>query len=190
MVGLFVILLGSAYFFYSRLEKIQETTDVLLEGPEGKTIPVNENSPVRKSTLSDISGAVYELEGNYVEKPEYTNGFVRGKFIIKNDPLKREIDLIAGDINGKVFYGIYENIAQRGTTWSMVSTDVIAELITPDDNIRLMIVLQPLPEDSSGYVEKQIRLLDTLALEFNNKVFEVAIPEDMTIMINRIGVVK
>lgn len=189
LIGL-ILLLGFLYFDFRRLsdqgrpikerESLQE---------DNKYIPIQEGSPIEKGILPEDKGFSYELEGTFTEEIRLDDGFMRGIFVLNDDPLGRNIEIVLGTPDGMVYTGYYEGSFDSASTWQFRETSTIASALSPGDPVKITVVLSR-ATTTDGYFKDVVDALDTIAKEFSMDEFNYRIPENFVLAGTRIGLIQ
>jgi len=152
-------------------------------------------SPIHKGIYPEKDGFMYELVGSFADEPvileERDDKAIQGKFIIKGDPMKREIDIIIGEVSGQVNLGTYKGSLDSGSTWSLITTREAYEKIKQEKEIKLRSIytFKGSPE-VPDYAQEVQNVMDVLINEFNVKKFDFEIPENFTLSVVGVGIIS
>ena len=187
---LFVMLVLISVFFLLQLRTSKQSPS--LEEVGKKSITHYAGDPIVKRIISGEKGVVYDLEGRFDEGLKAANGgFLSGNFIINGDPLERKIQVYIGDIDGNVFFGIYEKSFEGESNWKSVSSSVVAELVKPTDPVVIRFNYEFSGADGEReYLKEYEDILDVLIREFQTDDFQYEIPFDFILSSARLGVVR
>jgi hypothetical protein len=192
IIPLFILLfVASVYLFIQVRQRSPDYYDESLENV-GKTF-INQlpGDPIVKRIVADNEGIIYNIEGKFSKKLEKQGVLLSGKFIIKDDPLEREINVLIGAADGNVSYGIYDGSFNDSSTWKVASNDVVAELISPGTQVLIRVELQLAEERQvRKYIKEQEEIMDAIIRDFQIGEFTYKIPADFTLVAMGIAVVK
>jgi len=192
IILLFILLfVASVYLFIQVRQRSPDYYDESLENV-GKTF-INQlpGDPIVKRIIADNGGVIYNIEGKFSEKLEKQGVLLSGKFIIKGDPLKREINVLIGAADGNVSYGIYDGSFNDSSTWKVAPNDVVVELINPGTQVLIRVELQLAEERQvREYIKEQEEIMDAIIRDFQIGEFTYKIPADFTLVSMGIAVVK
>jgi hypothetical protein len=192
IILLFVLLfVASVYLFIQVRQRSPDYYDESLENV-GKTF-INQlpGDPIVKRIIADNGGVIYNIEGKFSKKLEKQGVFLSGKFIIKDDPLEREINVLIGAADGNVSYGTYDGSFNDSSTWKVAPNDMVAELINPGTQVLIRVELQLTEERQvKEYIKEKEEILDAIIREFQIGEFTYKIPADFTLVAMGIAVVK
>ena len=187
---LLVTIASYLYLRYSRLSSI--VTKDKVPGPNNE-IAVLANDPIKK-TFRDDGRIVYIIEGSFKSSlSRRENSYlISGIFIIRDDPLQREITTYVGGLDGNTFLGRYNNSLNGVSNWTVVPTEDIIDMIKPGDPVLLRYPLV-LGQENAGiidYVKKQEEIVDALIEEFHASDFKFEISESFYLNTSDIGIVE
>ena len=192
IILLFILLFAvSVYLFIQIKQRSPDYYDESLENV-GKTF-INQlpGDPIVKRIVADNEGVIYNIEGKFSKKLEKQGVLLSGKFIIKDDPLEREISVLIGAADGNVSYGIYDGSFNDSSTWKVASNDVVAELINPGTQVLIRVELQLAEERQvKEYIKEKEEILDAIIRDFQIGEFTYKIPADFMLVATGIAVVK
>ena len=192
IILLFILLfVASVYLFIQVRQRSPDYYDESLENV-GKTF-INQlpGDPIVKRIVADNEGVIYNIEGKFSKKLEKQGVLLSGKFIIKDDPLEREISVLIGAADGNVSYGIYDGSFNDSSTWKVASNDVVAELINPGTQVLIRVELQLAEERQvKEYIKEKEEILDAIIRDFQIGEFTYKIPADFMLVATGIAVVK
>jgi len=193
---LFVLAVSTLFLFYmlkhggdlSLFETKKEPLSVLKERLKQPSVS-NFGDPIRKKISQDETQVIYEIIGSFPEGLRLENKFLVGDFIIKNDPLEREITVVIGNTDREVYFGIYEGSFRGRASFRYVSTSVLVELIEPGELVELQIPID-LSQESEESIRASAPVLETLLDEFKKGTFEYMVPASFSLSPMRLGVVR
>ena len=151
-------------------------------------------NPIHKGIYPEKDGFMYELMGSFnglVVLEDRKDKAIQGKFIIKDDPLKREINIIIGEVSGQVNLGTYKESFNSDSTWKVITTEEAYDLIKGVKEVKLRAIYsykgsQEVPD----YAKEVQNVIDTLIKEFNVKLFTFNIPENFTLSVIGVGIIR
>src|SRR3989344_5657409 len=98
-------------------------------------------NPIYKGFYPERDGFMYELIGSFADTPvllgDRGDKAIQGKIIVKDDPLKREINIIIGEGSGQVNLGTYKESLYSDSTWQVVSTQEAYDQIKEEKEVKL-----------------------------------------------------
>jgi len=192
IILLFILLfVASVYLFIQVRQRSPDYYDESLENV-GKTF-INQlpGDPIVKRIIADNGGVIYNIEGKFSKKLEKQGVLLSGKFVIKDDPLKREIYVLIGAADGNVSYGIYDGSFNDSSIWKAIPNDVVAELINPGTQVLIRVELQLAEErEVRKYIKEKEEIMDAIIRDFQIGEFTYKIPADFMLVATGIAVVK
>lgn len=204
-----VLVLGLLGYMWWRLDRVSVVNEDELTGEEIlRDVEYNtgdRTKPVVKLITGD-EALTYDDEGN-VQKPKgvivdynlrgilvedmvmWEDGLLRGSFYIKDDPVKREMLLVAGSTEGKIYFGdvTYEADKYSGT-WSLVDSKVAEKVLTEGSEI--YIVLEYDASEETGYYRDQAEVLDGLWEDIRSGKDEYEVSEGFAVGSGKVGLVN
>ena len=188
---LLVLTVSTVFLFYRIKQKSPEYEDKSLVDIGANQIKALPGDPITKSIGINKERIVYYIQGNFAAKPEMQEPLMSGKVGIKGDPLKREIDVLIGAMDGNLTYGLYDESFQGSVTWTATSTKIIQKLMEPNTPVLIKIDLEITENaDIKKYVKERESVLDTLIGEFQSNKFAYELPIDFILITPALAVIK
>ena len=156
-------------------------------------IKSNDNNPIEKHINPYKKEVVYEIKGNMVGKLEkQKSNLLKGKMVIKNDPLKREWELLTGySGSGGAYLGIYEGGFDNRSVWKKEPTEKVIEMIKDGEEIIISVKLSYEGEGRTKSIFKgKEQFWDGLINEFNENEFKIKPRKGMVIYASQLGVIR
>ena len=197
LVVLLLLLASIGGFLVYRLinkSQPQEGVPKEISGLDQEVGSVSGN-PIHKGIYPEKDGFIYELIGNFADTPELLeergDKAIRGKVIVKDDPLKREINIIIGEVSGQVNLGTYKESFNSDSTWKVITTKEAYDLIKEVKEVKLRAIYsyKGSPE-VPDYAREVQNVMDTLIKEFNVKLFTFNIPENFILSVIGVGIIR
>lgn len=95
------------------------------------------NDPVTKNVYGNNEGVLYKLEGTFIEKPGKKGPLLSGVFVLKGDTGGREMNVLAGALDGNIFIGTFDGTFDGSSTWTAVPVDQVLAVISPGQPVLL-----------------------------------------------------
>lgn len=178
------------YLFYFREASEPGPREVQRETPTERLLPVDETAPIEKGYFRDRDAIVYELEGTFTEQLQVDGGFLRSRFVLKDDPLGRDIQVLMGTPDGKVYTGYYQDSFDSASTWQFRDSNLIASTVQPGNPVRITVMLSTATSKAQGYKEQAESVLDTIIREYSSNDFNLDLPEGFMLSISRLGIIR
>lgn len=204
LIGLLLVVFLSAFIItlYLQIRRME-----IPSGPPGPeeiskaVIPPlisRPGNPVKKSIAEGKIGFAYELLGSFtkgvaVDETRPDKAW-RGQFVLRGDPLKREIPVFLGVPTGTVVFGRFEGSFAGRSVWNSVAAEEMALEIKAGEPVQL-VVEYSLPDLSSAesvpeYFRDIQRVIDGLSGEFDSGEYTMNIPEGFSLLSRGVGVVR
>lgn len=155
-------------------------------------LPLREDIPVKKSlAAADNSRVRYVLEGSFtsIEKGEIADSgadYLAGRFVLKDDPLKREIEVFIGSGTGMLALGEYSGSFQGNSSWQVEKVNNLLPRINGRQPVLLRLEMS-LVSNTYPYYGK---VLDNLYREYASGDFQLLIPAEFSLVAEGVGVIR
>ena len=192
LVLLFIVILSTSSFLFLRFREKLFGPQLTTVQEEKKVIVPKEKDPIKKSFIPE-GGVSYEILGSFTEltKPEDDN-LLQGKFVVKADPLKRELKVILGHVNGDILLGTYEGIFSASkSTWEMKPAEEVLRQVRIGEEVILDFRMPTNNKNSvRDYVSKNEKVMDALTLDFQSGEYKYTPPTDFLIYSESVGIIR
>lgn len=192
LAALLIVLLGAFTFFFLRIRHGRDLDQGFQKSEETRYIPRSENSSIKKGILPDNGGVSYELVGVITEEFSFSgNGSLKGRLVLENDPLGRNIDVYWNPIEDQVYMGIYVESFAGESEWGPVSAEAARKSIDLGEAVKILVMLRKVSAGSQEIFDRSSeKVLDTLNKEFLSGEFKYELPADFGISAETVGIIR
>jgi len=188
------VMSGLALYYFFRYRQLHIAQNQIREW-QTQPIAANANDPIKKQIIPDPNGSYvsYEIVGDLrVEDEARKDELIPGKVVIQNDPLKREIPVLVGALNGMTNFATIETIDDViYATYSATPNSLVKAALAENSKVRFTVEFGRVTRyDPDGYISRMLTAMDALILEYQKNEFAMPIPEDLLLVPSQLAVLK
>lgn len=189
-----IFLFSIALYFLIKIQRTQQSYRPASENA-GKIVEttISEGSPIIKTIPVKGTGVTYRLQGsfssNFTDVEGREGKTISAPFILKNDPLKREITVNLGP-EGTAMLGLYNGDFSGSASWKVVSLSDLENSISPGQEVEVLVEYIFLGTTVGDYAVQTQEVFDTIDKEYSTGKFAYSIPEGFFVLAAGVGKVE
>lgn len=149
------------------------------------------DDPITKHIYGNNEGVFYELEGTFIEKPKKKGPLLSGVFVLKSDIGTREMNVLAGALDGNIFIGSFDGSFDGSSTWTAVPVDQALSVISSGQPVLLKYVYRFTGgEENSEKIKELESIFDKLSEEIRAGKANLKIRPTFIITAEAMGVIR